>query len=198
MKKNTLFIAFLMASTFSFAGNDGSVTLIIDAAHGGKDDGAKAIDGTKESDLCWAFAQVLAEKAKEANINVVLSRKQNETKSLMERAAANQKADNQTYYISIHMNTSPNLDNHGFGIITAQGNQIDGTMLFARHLMHVFSNMGAINMEQKNLAVLKDSKIPALVFSPGYLTNAEDLKNLKSVKFQQTIATKVIEAINLK
>lgn len=198
MKKITLFVFFLMASTFSFAANEGGITLIIDAAHGGKDERAKAFDGTKESDLCWSFAQVLAEKAKEANINVVLSRKQNETKSLMERAAANQKADNQTYYISIHMNASPNLDNHGFGIITAHGNQLDGTILFARHLMHVFSNMGSISMDQKNLAVLKESKIPALVFSPGYLTNAEDLKNLKSVKFQQTIASKLIEAINMK
>lgn len=198
MKKITLFIAFLMATTFSFAANEGGITLIIDAAHGGKDEGAKAIDGTKESDLCWSFAQVLAEKAKEANINVVLSRKQNETKTLMERAASNQNSSSQAYYISIHMNASADLDQHGLGIITAQGNQIDGTMLFARHLMHVLSNMGSMNMEQKNLVVLKDSKIPALVFSPGYITNAEDLKKLKSVKFQQEIASKVIEAINMK
>ena len=81
-------------------------TIVIDAGHGGDDEGAKGAQGTKEKDVTLAFARRL-KAALEARlgIRVVLTRDDDRTVPLDDRTAVanNGKAD---LFISLHANAS--------------------------------------------------------------------------------------------
>ena len=184
----------LVASLFSFALSNAQVTLYIDAAHGGNDIGATAIDGSKESALCLQLAQLVAQKAKEQNVKVIMIREKDEFIPLTDRSI---KTDNThpSYFVSIHMNSSEDKAKKGATIIMQKGNQLDGTLLLSRKMIHQFSQIGIVNLEQLNLEVLRNNTIPSVAVSAGYLSNETDLMNLKSAKFQEQIAAAIIKAI---
>lgn len=190
MKKLLLLIAILFSTVLSNA----QTTLYIDAAHGGKDGGAVADDGSKESMLNLQFAQVLAEKAKAQDIKVVMIREKNEFIQLTDRSI---KTDNtrQAFFISFHMNSSTDKAKNGVTIMMQKGNQLDGTVMLSRKMLHQFNQIGIVNLEQLNIQVLRENTIPSVAVSPGYLTNENDLAKLKSAQFQEQVATTILKAI---
>jgi N-acetylmuramoyl-L-alanine amidase len=190
MKKILIFTIAL----FSFALGNAQVTLYIDAAHGGKDAGAIAGDGSKESALTLQFAQVLSEKAKMQNIHVVMIREKDEFVQLTDRSIKTDNT-NQAYFVSIHMNSSNDKTKQGTTIIMQKGNQLDGTILLGRKMMHNFNQIGIVNIEQLNLEVLRNNTIPSVVVSPGYVSNESDLAKLKSTTYQEQVAATILKAI---
>lgn len=89
-------------------------TVVIDAGHGGKDDGATGPTGVKEKNIALAVALKLGAKIQEAypDIKVIYTRKTDVFIELYERAniANRNKAD---LFISIHLNSSTNPEPSG-------------------------------------------------------------------------------------
>lgn len=89
-------------------------TVVIDAGHGGKDDGASGPTGVKEKNVALSVAMKLGEKISTAypDIRVIYTRKTDVFIELFERAniANRNKAD---LFISIHLNSSSNPDAYG-------------------------------------------------------------------------------------
>ena len=84
-----------------------AVTIVLDPGHGGKDPGAINSDaGLIEAEINYKIAMYLKEYLEQYNdVEVVLTRKQNELKTLQERAdvAFNNQAD---LLLSLHINSN--------------------------------------------------------------------------------------------
>ena len=81
-------------------------TVVIDAGHGGDEDGARGPDGTLEKDIALSVARRLRDAIESRlGLRVILTRNRDETVHLDERAAIanNNKAD---LFISLHANAS--------------------------------------------------------------------------------------------
>jgi len=198
MKK--LFLLLLAASTLSsFKGDDAKdkVTLYVDAGHGGEDAGAVSKSGDKESDLCLQLAKMVARKGSERNVNVVLIRTDDEYIKLMDRVAKTNEATGNSYFVSIHLETSPAKNESGIKIIMDKSSQIDGTVGFYRKMMHNFSKLGPVKTESKSAVVLHNNRVPAVVLSPGYIDNDADVAKVKTKAYQEAIADVLINAVTM-
>jgi N-acetylmuramoyl-L-alanine amidase len=105
---------------FLFTLNAYSYTILIDPGHGGEDRGAVTFhqDGNvlreiQEKDLTLEISKRIYEKLKKKNYQVYLTRSIDRDVSLDKRAelAEKVKAD---LFISVHMNSSPTPESHGF------------------------------------------------------------------------------------
>ncbi len=90
--------------------------IIVDAGHGGRDNGAIGQRGTKEKDVCLAIAKKLAKLIrKDKQFKVIMTRDQDKTVSLEQRAAiANNSGGD--LFISIHANASPKHSVRGWNV----------------------------------------------------------------------------------
>ncbi len=93
-------------------------TIVIDAGHGGKDPGTIGAAGTYEKVIALAFAKQLRDiLVKNPDYRVVLTREDDTFIQLQDRAKIAEK-ENASIFVSIHLNSSPNKQTHGFSIYT--------------------------------------------------------------------------------
>jgi len=190
-----VFAAFLALSTTATAQK---TKLIIDAAHGGADGGAKSANGDKESDLCLQFAQALETEAAKKNIEVVMVRTADEYKTLNTRNTFKPEAGTKTYFISFHMNTESTKTQRGATIrYSGKAKDAETTKAFAEKLMNGFNlinDMGTVINNESNAMIVKNSEIPAVIIEPGYISNVDDLRKMKDKGIQQEVAMLVLKA----
>ncbi len=194
-----IIIAFA-AAALTFGGlnaqaGDKIITLYLDAAHGALDPGAATKTGEKEKDFTLQIAKKIEAQAGK-NIRVVMIRNNDDYLPIQERADKTKEATGNAYLVSLHLEAAENAEEHGIGIIFNTNSQLDGTRLLARQMMHQFSKLGSIHNETKSLHILRESVIPAVVISAGYLTNAEDLAKLKTEAYQDEVAQAIIAAVS--
>ena len=183
-------------SSFTPAEPGKPVTIYIDAAHGGQDPGSVAADGTRESDLCLQFADAIRKKAVDKNVQVVLIRENDEFISLTDRAARTETAGADAYFVSIHMSESENEQDHGFSITTDRLNTKESTSQLAGLIGAEMKDIErSVSINQRGIMVLRKSRVPAVMVSPGYISNPADLERLKSQHYQETVAEKIIAAV---
>lgn len=203
----SVFIALLSAATLcSFMPDNsgkGKIRLVIDAAHGGNDDGAVSAAGDKESNITLQFAQALAQEAKAHNMDVVMTRNNpSDYKTLEERAHLAPVDGTKTYFISLHANSAENKDSkqHGIEILfTSTGKFAGESSALAKKLTINLRNSGLnetnITDHGKNLAVVRDNNVPAIAIETGYMTNEEDLAKLKDPGYQKKMATLIVASV---
>ncbi len=94
------------------AGPDRFDRVVIDAGHGGHDEGATGPSGLHEKDLVLDVAKRLAKRLRKRDISVVMTRTTDEFLSLEERTAVANDA-NADLFLSIHANASPSRKPQG-------------------------------------------------------------------------------------
>jgi len=179
----------------------GKIRLVIDAAHGGTDNGAISAAGDKESAITLQFAQALAQEAKAHNIEVIMTRKsESEYITLAERAHLAPVDDTKTFFISLHANSSETKDAQKHGIEV----MFDGTNKFAAQSSALAkkltinlrnSGINETNIMPKNLLTLHDNNVPAIAIETGYMTNDADLAKLKNADYQKKMAELIITTV---
>jgi N-acetylmuramoyl-L-alanine amidase len=178
-------------------GNKQQVTLYLDAAHGGKDAGGKSAKGDLEKDIVLQLAKRIEERSAAHNVKVILIRQEDEYVTLLDRAAKTKDASGKSVMVSLHADFSENKDDHGVTVIMDKNNQIDGTVRLARSMMHNLAPLGNLKMDKKGLVVLRESAIPAVMVSPGFISNEKDLENLKSAEYQYKVAEMILAAVTM-
>jgi len=97
---------------------DEKKVIVIDAGHGGKDPGTIGPAGTYEKTIALALAKQLRDiLVKNSDYKVILTRENDTFIQLQDRAKIAEKA-NASIFVSIHLNSSPNKQTHGFSIYT--------------------------------------------------------------------------------
>ena len=164
------------------------VKIFIDPGHGGKDPGAVG-NGLKEKDLTLKITKKIQSLLGEyQNISVKLSRTTDVYLSLSERAnlANDWGAD---FFLSIHINAGGGT---GFESYIYNGSVSSATIAY-QNVMHqeIMKAIGGVKDRGKkraNYAVLRETKMPAILTENLFIDNSSDAAKLKSDSFLSQIA----------
>lgn len=190
-----------------------SITVVIDAGHGGIDPGAIASTGIPEKGINLALALRVKRLSAEYNVHVLLTRENDQLaggkKSIKEsliyrtEMATKNKAD---LFISLH--TDANGDsganggdiNHGFHIYVSPDNAHHsnsvrlGSALIDQFKLNYATGQDLIESKQ-GLRVLRESAMPAVLILCGNINNQKDLAYIGNEANQSTIARAILEGI---
>jgi N-acetylmuramoyl-L-alanine amidase len=207
-------------------------TIVIDAGHGGSDEGVKGPGGTKEKDVTLAIARRMkATIESRLGIRVLLTHDDDRDLPLDARTAVanNNKAD---LFISLHANASLRQSLSGamiyyaafdkqpdaassaadrvptfsggtraIELVTwdlAQTHHLDQSAAFAAILEQQLRNrvpLAPHTVDRGPLEVLESANMPAVVIEMGFLTNADQEKQLANAEFQNSFVQGIADAI---
>ncbi|GAB3339595.1 hypothetical protein GCM10027429_26220 [Marivirga atlantica] len=169
--------------------------VVIDPGHGGRDAGTHS-SGQDEKDIVLDVAQELAilfENSKE--VDIVLTRKADEMKSLAERIAMSEDAD---MFISLHVERHEDkMEDMLVPIYNDLGEFEAASKRFAQLLTEEFNGVGK-NIRpaySSGYYVLKNAKCPPVLFNIGYVSNADSDLYLNSKDGKKEIAQEIADAI---
>jgi N-acetylmuramoyl-L-alanine amidase len=179
--------------------------LVIDAGHGGKDNGAIGINGEKEKEFSLRISKKIKELSAEYGIEAILTRDNDVFMSPTEKVnfANAQSAD---AFISIHVNVttagSESAEKSGMEVCISKDNiKYDESEILGSAVLQALDKNFHVNLSllQKYVGiwVLKANTHPAILIECGYLDNDEDLKVLNDVSKVELMARKILEGVTL-
>ncbi|MBB5356639.1 N-acetylmuramoyl-L-alanine amidase [Anoxybacillus mongoliensis] len=171
------------------------VKIVLDAGHGGKDSGAVGND-LLEKNLTLNIVKQIGDILKDYDgVEIIYTRTDDRFIELSERAAiANRAGAN--FFLSVHINSGGGT---GFESYIFNGNVSNATVAYQNvihsEIMKAIGNMTDRSKKRANYAVLRETKMPALLTENLFIDNANDAAKLKSEKFLQQIAYGHVEGI---
>ncbi len=173
-------------------------TVMLDAGHGGYDNGA-SFEGRREKDDTLNLTLAVGNILENRGVNVLYTRTTDIYQSPAQKAQLANESD-ADYFISIHRNssTSPNMYS---GVQTLVYENSGIPAVFAENINKELEKVGFKNIgveERKNLAVLRRTKMPAALVEAGFI-NTEADNNIFDLKFPevaQAIANGIIDTVS--
>jgi len=166
---------------------------VIDPGHGGQDPGA-VWNGLREKDLNLDIAQRLkARMSYDRSIRVYLTRNEDVNPSFQQRVAyANTIGD---IFISIHGNAATNTAAHGIETFYFNRESVNQRGFSSRALAEIVQRnllryTGANNrgVKTNSFFVLRYSDIPAVLVEVGFISNADEVRLLRSDAYRNQLA----------
>lgn len=189
----------------------GAPVVVLDPGHGGIDGGAEAADGTFEKNINLNIALDLKERLTKEGIRVVMTRSEDEglcyddgktsirslkTADMHERRRIIEEAD-PDLTVSIHLNSftqDPSVRGAQVFYPSEGEPELVEKSKTAAEIMQAELN-AKVNAEKKrselgknDVYLLKDPHSPIVIAECGFLSNAEDLKKLKTAEYQEIIS----------
>lgn len=170
------------------------IRLVLDAGHGGVDQGAVAPDGTLEKDMNLRVCKRIAALAGEYNITVIETRPDDKYINLVDRPAIADKLD-RAVMVSIHVNKSYKGGTTAEGMTVSESIAKDGVeLLISRHssdqaecqklASSIGNTMSADGLKtsyrQKGLIVTGRTKHPSVLIELGNVDNPRDMALINS------------------
>jgi TonB-dependent SusC/RagA subfamily outer membrane receptor len=175
------------------------LTVIIDAGHGGEDNGAVSQNGLFEKDINLSIAKEIAALNKNNNIKILLSR-DNDVNIPVKSRVEFSNSKHADLFISIHVNTAGKnaLDEKGFSVLIDKNNLEKNKLLASallEELKKTYVTENVIGVRQNNIYVIDNSICPAALIECGYLTNPADVDFISKSENQKKIARNILDAI---
>lgn len=168
-------------------------TVCLDAGHGGKDPGA-VYGGTLEKDIALDVVKRIGTLL--ANYNVVYTRTDDTFVELPERAdVAN--AAQADLFVSIHCNSAENAGANGVEVYT-HTSQSAGAVHAAKAIYNRLLPASGLNgrgVKSKNLAVLRETSMPAVLVELGFISNGIDRAALIVPEWRACVAQAIAGSI---
>jgi len=178
--------------------NGKTITVVIDAGHGGKDNGEVSDNGIMEKAITLSIAKKVQALNSNDQIRILLSRDNDEFIPVRERAAFAKKKD-ANLFISIHVNGSTDKQLNGFSVLMAKNNtkqdQVLGSALI-NELKKSYKTEDKIAIRNRGVVVLDSSACPAALVECGFLSNLTDAAFINNSADQEKVANNILYAIN--
>jgi N-acetylmuramoyl-L-alanine amidase len=191
-------------------------TIVLDAGHGGHDNGAQSAYGNEKTytlDVVSRARMLLMQ----AGYKVVLTRSSDKFVPLEERARFANRYEN-AIFISVHFNAGgagtgletftlaprgvPSMAADGPRISDLQpcpGNVRDAENMALATAMHasmvVRSRMYDRGIKRARFVVIRDITIPGVLVEGGFLTNSYDAKLVATAEYRQQLAGSILQAV---
>jgi len=230
MNRTNLWICFFLMLMFSVClyptpvtakDREGRYVVLIDPAHGGKDDGVRLSTGLMEKDVTLAMARLIEREFEGSRkIRIRLSRMGDVDvpRSDRVREAIISEAD---LFLSIHINAGFDRESSGFEVYfqgfrastAAKGDKsasseivkdmvrtkhLNESVRFAKilqvHMEKVFPRMDR-GLREGPVLVLQGLNIPAVALEVGFATNPKDRKKLADDGMQRFVSHAIAESI---
>ncbi len=168
-------------------------TIVIDAGHGGRDDGAAGSNGTHEKELTLNVATQLASNLKRIGFNVVMTRSDDQFIPLEDRTyiATNNNAD---AFISIHFDSIEDSSVTGHTTYYYHDRDTQLSELIHQEISHV-AQIRDRGVRFGDYFVLRENLKPSVLLELGYISNPEEEKIINSKNYQQQIAEAIAKGI---
>lgn len=175
---------------------DGSLhdkLIIIDPGHGGKDDGATGIGGSKEKELTLKTAQILYDKLHAKGAKVILTRNSDEFVSLNSRVRLSHILEADAY-ISIHFDSI--ADSEVRGITSYYYHQYQKSL--ASHVHGALK--GQTKMKDRGIRfgdyhVIRENKQNAVLLELGYLSNPTEENLISSRQYHEQVSDAIVQGL---
>lgn len=176
----------------------GVPTVIIDAGHGGADNGCSR-NGILEKDINLAIAKRVQGKLEDMGYQVIMIREEDTYVAKEDRVKyANEcQAD---IYVSIHQNASEDVNVSGMEVwYKGDDEQRDNKRLAQLIQQQIVKSTGALERELRGDAdfhVTGSTSMPACLVETGFLSNAGERKLLLTEEYQEQIASGIVQGID--
>jgi N-acetylmuramoyl-L-alanine amidase len=168
-------------------------TIVVDAGHGGKDNGAYRRYGGAEKIATLDVAKRLERKLRESQLKTVMTRSSDVFIPLDERVEIEYSQKN-SIFVSIHFNDSRWRGIHGFETYYNASNSRELADRIQTKLMTIerSANRG---VHFANFRVLRLARYPAVLVECGFLSNRREGGGARDSEFRELLADKIAEAI---
>jgi N-acetylmuramoyl-L-alanine amidase len=168
-------------------------TVVVDAGHGGKDNGAYRRFGGAEKIATLDVAERLDRKLRASDLRTVMTRSGDVFIPLDERVAI-ENAQKDAIFVSIHFNDSRRRGIHGFETYYHSANSIDLASRIHSKLLTI-PNSANRGIHHANFRVLRYAKYPAVLVECGFLSNRLEGGEARDAEYREQLADKIAEAI---
>jgi N-acetylmuramoyl-L-alanine amidase len=182
-------------------------TVVIDAGHGGSDNGAVSGDA-KEKDINLALALKVKQLSPEYHINVLLTRQTDELAggksdihSSLEYRVEMAKENKADLFVSLHVNNvGGGQAAHGFSAYVSPDNAhaAESRKLGSALLDAVKPNYAAddlLHQPTRGIYILREAPMPAVLLECGFIDNPADLAFIRDGQNQEKIARDILQGI---
>ncbi|HLO81853.1 MAG TPA: N-acetylmuramoyl-L-alanine amidase [Chitinophagaceae bacterium] len=174
--------------------------VVIDAGHGGDDNGA--ISGSlKEKDVNLQLARMVKELNKNPSLELVLTRGDDKSTALPDRVKFAEEKNAQLF-LSIHVASAPSATEKGITAFISKTDlsRYDQNVRFASLLLNNLSTIYNVDKsikqrENSGIWVLDKNVCPAVILECGYLSNTDDRNYISSKANQEKIARQILKSI---
>jgi N-acetylmuramoyl-L-alanine amidase len=168
-------------------------TVVVDAGHGGKDNGAFRRYGGAEKNATLDVATRLERKLRESQFRSVMTRSSDVFIPLDERVAISNRQKN-AIFVSVHFNDSRRRGIRGFE--TYYHSPVARNLAY-RIQQRLVTIPGSVNRGVKtaNFRVLRNALYPAVLVECGFLSNRSEGADARSANYRDELADKIAEAI---
>ena len=207
-----LFGSFLIIRSYAGVGGKAqNTTVIIDAGHGLPDGGAVGVSGIIEQEINLKIAKKVQEVLEAKGIAVIMTRetpdglstKKSRTirdmkiEDMKKRLSVMQKSK-ADLFISIHLNSFKNSSANGLRIFYSQKHEEIKPLaenIQLRMADVTGAETGVIKTADKNLFLLKNPPLPAILVECGFLSNPDEEQKLASPEYQSRLAWAIADAV---
>jgi len=168
-------------------------TVVVDAGHGGKDNGAKRRYGPAEKVVTLDVAQRLNRKLRESQFQTVMTRSSDVFVPLDQRVAIGNRQAN-SIFVSVHFNDSGRRGIHGFETYYASPYARSLAQRIQRKLLTL---PGARNrgVRTANFRVVRNAVYPSVLVECGFLSNRKEAAQARSPAYRELLAERIAEAV---
>ena len=170
--------------------------IVLDPGHGGKDNGAEAKDASKtmEKNLNLTTALYVRYYLKKFGFETAMTRRDDTFIPLKQRSSwAN--SINPVLFVSIHYNSAPNDKADGIEIFYFKSDADKDRSAQSKKLGEsIMKNMTSISgangrgVKHGNLAVVRETNMPAVLVEGGFISNPSDLQHLQNDVYLKKLA----------
>ncbi|WP_421382188.1 N-acetylmuramoyl-L-alanine amidase [Bacillus salacetis] len=173
-------------------------TIVIDPGHGGNDPGATYRNAQEKNYNLSIALKVRDYLQKNHNVNILMTRTSDITKSLNERSSfANVK--NADFYLSIHNNAAGGrgFESYIYNGTVSQQTKNYQTIIHNEIMSAVRQKYGITDRGQKraNFHVLRETEMNALLLEVLFVDNEADLKILNNPNFISDVSTAIAKGV---
>ncbi len=176
--------------------------IVVDAGHGGFDPGAVGVTGVLEKDIALDVSQKLTSLLEMSGAKVVCTRTGDEALGNNKKEDIRKRAEMAVdsgcdIFLSIQANSIPNAKLRGAQVFYHPNSQ-EGYRLadnVQNEIIRVLKNTKRQALPIKDVFLLKNLAMPAVVVEVGFLSNAEEEALLKDADYQNRMAWSVYSGI---
>ncbi|NBV42132.1 N-acetylmuramoyl-L-alanine amidase [bacterium] len=165
--------------------------IVIDPGHGGSDPGSIGVNNTYEKEITIDISRRLKSALEAEGAVVIMCRNNDENPSLQERCDVGN-VNNADLFISVHINSF--FHPYASGTETYYYKPED--KLFSAYVHEeMVKTLGFRDngLKRARLYVLRNTKMPALLVEPGFITNPQEFAHMNTPSGRQKIAEAIVQ-----
>jgi N-acetylmuramoyl-L-alanine amidase len=174
--------------------------VIVDAGHGGEDEGAK-VGSYLEKKATLSTALLLKKHLEEMGYRVLLTRSRDLYLSLPRRVTIANKTKG-ALFVSVHFNSSPSVEAHGIEVFYYDSKEhwrARASKRLAGCILHrVIDETGALSrgVKQGNFHVIRETDMPSVLVEGGFITNRDERNKLRDRGYLERLAMGIAQGVD--